>query len=41
MIDLINQLLEKIEALDIKVTNQYKKYQRVLKRIKKIEDKIN
>ncbi len=41
MIDLVKQLFEKIEALDIKVTNQYKKYLMVLKRIKKIEDKIN
>ncbi|KKL84514.1 hypothetical protein LCGC14_1963960 [marine sediment metagenome] len=41
MMDLINQLLEKIKELDNKVTNQYKKYLMVLKRIKKIEDKIN
>ena len=40
MMDLINQLLEKIKELDNKVTNQYKKYLMVLKRIKKIEEEL-
>ncbi|KKL75798.1 hypothetical protein LCGC14_2051300 [marine sediment metagenome] len=40
MMDLINQLLEKIKELDDKVTNQYKRYLSVIKRIKKLEDNL-
>lgn len=35
---LIEQIFEKIEALEKKFTNQYKRYQSVLKRIKVLEN---
>ena len=40
MMDLINQLLEKIKELDDKVTNQYKRILGLSKRIKKLEDNL-
>ena len=39
MLELINQIFKKIEALEKKLTNHYKKYLKVLKRIKKLEEK--
>lgn len=40
MMELIAQLLKKIEEIDKKGTNQYKRYQSLLKRVKKIEEAV-
>jgi len=39
--EFIEQLFEKIEVLDNKITNQYKNYLMVLKRLKNIEERLD
>lgn len=41
MIELINQIFEKLKALEKKVSNNYKRYKALSKRIKKIENNLN